>query len=299
MSAERQLASPRVRTGAAFHSLRAVPLETLREAVARPPSHRCGHCRAHSHRRAAEGSRGLPREHRPAPDRAVARDGRSSMSAGAWCTQRMRRLPSSRVSRRRVPRSASRSAPRPTWATASSMPPASSNSSGRLCVGSDSQATVCPAEELRWLEYQARLRKRRRGVLADSQRAACRHAPVARGCASRGARPWDNPPAPLRPAARAIGWCSIPSTPAWPAQAQSTALDHLIFAGGSAAIRDVMVGGPLGGEGSAACGRGATRGTFQGVDGATGPRTRLTTVRGEPARGAVDCTCLYRLGLPP
>ena len=38
---------------------------------------------------------------------------------------------------------------------------------GSVCVGSDSQATVCPAEELRWLEYQQRLRKRRRGVLAD------------------------------------------------------------------------------------------------------------------------------------
>ena len=38
---------------------------------------------------------------------------------------------------------------------------------GQLCVGSDSQATVAPAEELRWMEYQQRLRKRRRGVLAD------------------------------------------------------------------------------------------------------------------------------------
>ena len=38
---------------------------------------------------------------------------------------------------------------------------------GRMCVGSDSQSTVSPAEELRWMEYQARLRKRRRGVLAD------------------------------------------------------------------------------------------------------------------------------------
>ena len=40
-------------------------------------------------------------------------------------------------------------------------------SNGRLCIGSDSQATVSPAEELRWLEYQQRLRKRRRAVLAS------------------------------------------------------------------------------------------------------------------------------------
>jgi formimidoylglutamate deiminase len=37
---------------------------------------------------------------------------------------------------------------------------------GRLCVGSDSQSTVSPSEELRWLEYEQRLRKKRRGVLA-------------------------------------------------------------------------------------------------------------------------------------
>jgi formimidoylglutamate deiminase len=39
---------------------------------------------------------------------------------------------------------------------------------GRLCVGSDSQSSVSPAEELRWLEYQQRLRKKRRGVLATA-----------------------------------------------------------------------------------------------------------------------------------
>jgi formimidoylglutamate deiminase len=45
---------------------------------------------------------------------------------------------------------------------------------GRLCVGSDSQSTVSPTEELRWLEYQQRLRKKRRGVLAtNAGRAAC------------------------------------------------------------------------------------------------------------------------------
>ncbi|HEY5019472.1 MAG TPA: amidohydrolase family protein, partial [Steroidobacteraceae bacterium] len=41
---------------------------------------------------------------------------------------------------------------------------------GRLCIGSDSQASVCPAEELRWLEYQQRLKRRQRAVLAtDSE----------------------------------------------------------------------------------------------------------------------------------
>lgn len=39
---------------------------------------------------------------------------------------------------------------------------------GGLAVGSDSNVGVDPAEELRWLEYQARLRKQRRALLVDA-----------------------------------------------------------------------------------------------------------------------------------
>ncbi len=50
---------------------------------------------------------------------------------------------------------------------------------GRLCVGSDSQSTVDPAEELRWLEYQQRLRRKRRVVLASAGEAHAGTASVA------------------------------------------------------------------------------------------------------------------------
>jgi formimidoylglutamate deiminase len=115
-------------------------------------------------------------------------------------------------------------------------------SRGRLCIGSDSQATVCPAEELRWMEYQARLRKRRRAVLAESQephvgtrlwREAARHGAAALG----------QPAGVITEGARA-DWLVLDSEHASMAGANpDTALDHLVFAGGSAAIRDVMVGG--------------------------------------------------------
>lgn len=39
---------------------------------------------------------------------------------------------------------------------------------GRLAVGSDSNVGLDPAEELRWLEYQSRLRARARAVLVDA-----------------------------------------------------------------------------------------------------------------------------------
>jgi formimidoylglutamate deiminase len=86
---------------------------------------------------------------------------------------------------------------------------------GHLCVGSDSQATVSPSEELRWMEYQARLRKKRRGVLADP---AEPHVGTRlwREAAEHGARASGNPPAQLRWDDAPIGWSSMMRMPAWP-----------------------------------------------------------------------------------
>ncbi|MDP9066233.1 MAG: formimidoylglutamate deiminase [Pseudomonadota bacterium] len=113
---------------------------------------------------------------------------------------------------------------------------------GRLCVGSDSQATVCPAEELRWLEYQQRLLERRRGVFAGD------------GDTHVGTRLWRDA---ARHGAQAVGqavgtigvgrradWLVLDNQhPSMAGATPHTALDHLLFAGASAAIRDVMVAG--------------------------------------------------------
>ena len=64
---------------------------------------------------------------------------------------------------------------------------------GRLCVGSDSQSTVSPAEELRWLEYQQRLRKRRRGVLAAKTESHVGTRSCWRDAAQNGARALAQP----------------------------------------------------------------------------------------------------------
>jgi formimidoylglutamate deiminase len=116
------------------------------------------------------------------------------------------------------------------------------NLGGRLCVGSDSQSTVNPAEELRWLEYQQRLRKKRRAVLAtttDSHvgtrlwRDAARHGAEAIG-----------QPAGLLEVGRRADWLVLDAThPSLAGAAADGALDHLVFAGADAAIRDVMVAG--------------------------------------------------------
>jgi formimidoylglutamate deiminase len=113
---------------------------------------------------------------------------------------------------------------------------------GRLCVGSDSQITVCPAEELRWMEYQMRLRKRRRSVLAD-RREPHVGTRLWREASQAGALALGQPTGSIAVGARADWLVLDRDHPSMAGAVEATALDHLLFAGGSAAISDVMVGG--------------------------------------------------------
>jgi formimidoylglutamate deiminase len=113
---------------------------------------------------------------------------------------------------------------------------------GRLCVGSDSQSTVNPAEELRWLEYQQRLRKKRRVVLATAGEPHV-GTRLWRDAAVSGARAIGQPVGAIAIGCRADWLVLDVSHPAMAGAAPDTALDHLIFAGGDAAILDVMVAG--------------------------------------------------------
>jgi formimidoylglutamate deiminase len=113
---------------------------------------------------------------------------------------------------------------------------------GRLCIGSDSQSTVSPAEELRWLEYQQRLRLRRRAVLAT---AAESHVGTRlwRDAAIHGAQALGQPVGAIAVGRRADWLVLDHEHPSLAGTAADAALDHLIFAGAQAAIRDVMVAG--------------------------------------------------------
>jgi formimidoylglutamate deiminase len=116
------------------------------------------------------------------------------------------------------------------------------NAGGRLCIGSDSQSTVNPAEELRWLEYQQRLRKKRRGVLATNTEPHV-GTRLWRDAAQYGAQAIGQPAGTIAVGQRA-DWLVLDAThPSMAGAAAGEALDHLLFAGGSAAIRDVMVAG--------------------------------------------------------
>jgi len=113
---------------------------------------------------------------------------------------------------------------------------------GRLCVGSDSQSTVSPTEELRWLEYQQRLRKKRRAVLTSK---AETHVGTRlwRDAALHGAAAIGQTAGAIEVGRRADWLVLDAAHPSMVGATGDTVLDHLIFAGGDAAIRDVMVAG--------------------------------------------------------
>jgi formimidoylglutamate deiminase len=113
---------------------------------------------------------------------------------------------------------------------------------GKLCVGSDSQSTVSAAEELRWLEYQQRLRKKRRGVLADRNESHV-GTRLWRDAALHGALALGQPVGSIAAGRRADWLVLDASHPAMAGARADAALDRLLFAGADRAIRDVMVGG--------------------------------------------------------
>jgi formimidoylglutamate deiminase len=115
-------------------------------------------------------------------------------------------------------------------------------SNGRLCIGSDSQSTVNPAEELRWLEYQQRLRKRRRVILATKGESHV-GTRLWRDAAVNGAEAIGQPVGTIAIGRRADWLVLDASHPAMAGAAADTALDRLLFAGADKSIRDVMVAG--------------------------------------------------------
>jgi formimidoylglutamate deiminase len=109
-------------------------------------------------------------------------------------------------------------------------------------VGSDSQSTVNPAEELRWLEYQQRLRKKRRGVLAAKSESHI-GTRLWREAAHSGARALGQPVGSIAVGCRADWLVLDAQHPSIAGASADAALDRLLFAGADKAIRDVMVGG--------------------------------------------------------
>jgi len=242
VGAERRSGSPMtLRTGAAFHSLRAVPLDALREAV---PALRQMDAALPLHIHVAEQRKEVEACELATGRRPIELLLDLGMLDRHWCLVHATHATAAELQGI----AATAAAVCVSITTEANLGDGFFNAArfmqlgGRVCVGSDSQATVCPAEELRWMEYQQRLRNKRRSVLADS---AEPHVGTRlwRDAAEHGALAIGQPAGVIAVGHRA-DWLVLDGThPSMAGATEATALDHLLFAGGSAAIRDVMVAG--------------------------------------------------------
>ena len=112
---------------------------------------------------------------------------------------------------------------------------------GEFAIGSDSHISLSPIEELRWLEYQARLARRQRGVLTDGNSSG--GALLWQKACTAGARVSGRPVGELAAGKRADIVVLDINSPLFAARADNSVIDTFVFSGTSESVRDVMVGG--------------------------------------------------------
>ena len=113
---------------------------------------------------------------------------------------------------------------------------------GTLGIGSDSQISVSPVEELRWLEYGQRLATRHRNIAARREGASVGQT-LWRAALKGGAQASGLPIGTLQPGHRADLLVLDDGSPLLAAREEPALLDSFIFAGNTPLVRDVMTGG--------------------------------------------------------
>ncbi|MCW5749510.1 MAG: formimidoylglutamate deiminase [Alphaproteobacteria bacterium] len=113
---------------------------------------------------------------------------------------------------------------------------------GTFGIGSDSHISVSPVEELRWLEYGERLRRRGRALLAGGSDRSTGRA-LLEGALTGGARALAQPVGRLAPGSRADLIVLDTDHPLLAGRRGEALIDSWIFAGNRSPVRHVMVGG--------------------------------------------------------
>jgi formimidoylglutamate deiminase len=113
---------------------------------------------------------------------------------------------------------------------------------GRIAIGSDSQVTLDPAQELRLLEYGQRLSLRRRSLLASESQVSVGEFLLRRSLAG-GAQALGINAGDIAEGRRADLVVLDDQHPALYGKAGSTLLDSWVFGCNSTPVKDVMVGG--------------------------------------------------------
>ncbi|MET0533396.1 MAG: formimidoylglutamate deiminase [Steroidobacter sp.] len=112
---------------------------------------------------------------------------------------------------------------------------------GAFAIGSDSHISLSPIEELRWLEYQARLFRQQRNVLSAD--GASGGAMLWRKACEAGANVTGRNIGALVVGKRADIVVLDATSPLFAARSDNAIIDTFVFAGTSESVRDVMVGG--------------------------------------------------------
>lgn len=112
---------------------------------------------------------------------------------------------------------------------------------GAFAIGSDSHISLSPIEELRWLEYQARLSRRQRSVLHQAGESG--GALLWHRAGTAGARVTGRPVGELAVGKRADVLVLDLNLSLFAARSDIAIADTFVFSGTSESIRDVMVGG--------------------------------------------------------
>lgn len=113
---------------------------------------------------------------------------------------------------------------------------------GAFAIGSDSQISLSPAEELRWLEYQARLHQQERNICADSSNTSV-GANLWRSSCIAGARASGRKIGALEIGKRADIVMINTDTPLFCNRSDDAIINTFVFSGSASSISDVMVGG--------------------------------------------------------
>ncbi|MDE2306145.1 MAG: formimidoylglutamate deiminase [Gammaproteobacteria bacterium] len=241
IAAERRAGSATQRTGAAFHSLRAVDAGTLREVAARL---RAIDPQMPVHVHVAEQALEVRACQRATGARPIELLLRTGALDDRWCL-----VHCTHANREELAAIASSGAVICIATTTEANlgdgffdARAYARAGGRWCIGSDSHIGIDPSEELRWLEYEQRLRRRRRIALAGEEEPHV-GTHLWRTAAQGGARALGQPVGEIAVGRRADWLVLDPDHPALAGASPQAALDHLVFGGGRAAIRDCVVAG--------------------------------------------------------
>ena len=113
---------------------------------------------------------------------------------------------------------------------------------GSIAIGSDSQISVSPAEDIRMLEYSQRLRDRTRNALAAGPGLSTGRTLFDAVCRG-GAQSMAQPVGAIAVGRRADIMVLDAEHPSLIGREQDAALDTWIFSGGNSCVKDVIVGG--------------------------------------------------------